>query len=74
MDERIIASRIIAREEKLKEGRIFSTATAEPVLVFPMLYKVTNDKAMIIVFMLPKRIRKVSLFIFPSKSEPITAA
>lgn len=71
---RIIAARIIIKEEKLKSGSIDCSATAVPVLVSPREYKVTNDKPEITILIIPSKIKNSFLLNSPSKSLPITAA
>lgn len=69
-----IAIRIMKRCVGVKELKILFTATAVPVLVACMLYKVMKAKPATIVFMLPIKIKNCFLSFSPIISEPITAA
>ena len=56
-EDKIIAARIIKREEKSKLARISEIAAAEPVLDLFIEYKVTKESARTERSIIPRRIR-----------------
>lgn len=66
--------RIIIKFEKVRLGISFEIATAAPVLVFSMEYRVTNERDITIKLIAPKRNKNSFCSSSPTTSFPINAA